>query len=304
MTSHIGLICLVITREYQDVNMCRHNRLHRIDEGTSVAREDSPYLVIAADLERRIKAGEWPPGEKLPHRVDLAKEYKVSRATIDNAVGQLEANGLAWAVPRRGTIIRYGMTRQRRPRGNLVKRNRQGDAPGYSFPSASGTEVWRHHTPPTVSEEPLTDPRLARMLGVPEGTICFRRHRVTGPVTEPPFQISDSWIHPDVAREVPEVNIQQAGPVSTWLYHIEKAGHWPLSWTETHRARRPTAEEAGELQIPLSMPVFEIVRVGRSGSTGKPVEVTVYVIPGDRVETMEVLERDESAKDPWPEDPG
>jgi len=252
-----------------------------------VARGDSPYLTIAADLERRIKAGEWGPGEKLPHRVDLAKEYKVSRTTIDSAVGVLEGKGLAWAVPRGGTVVRYGSV-----------------SPGYSFPSASGTEVWRHHTPPTAAEEPLNDPRLARMLGVQEGTPCFRRHRVTGPSTEPPFQVSDSWIHPDIAQSVPEVAVTQQGPVSAWLYHIEKAGHWPLTWMETHRARLPSEGEAAELQIPLSVPVLEIVRVGRSGSTGKPVEVTAYVIPSDRVETVQVLERDDSAKEPWPEDLG
>jgi GntR family transcriptional regulator len=125
---------------------------------------------------------------------------------------------------------------------------------------------------------------------------------VTGPVSEPPFQINDSWIHPDVARDVPEVANQEPGP-GGWLYHLEtKGGHWPLQWVEYQRARRPVPEEAAELQIPLSMPVLEIVRVGRSGSTGKPVEVTAYVIPSDRVETVQVLERDESAKDPWPKD--
>ena len=270
-----------------------------------MARGDSPYLVIASDLEKRIRAGEWPSGELLPHRVDLAREYGASRTTIDNAVGVLEARGLAWAVPRRGTVVRYGMSVPRRPRGNVVKRNTGGESPGYSFPSASGTEVWHHHVPPAGGDEPLTDPRLARMLGVPEGTVCFRRHRVTGPETEPPFQVSDTWIHPDIARAVPEVATTQPGPVSSWIYYIEtKGGHWPLTWMETHRARLPTAEEAAELQIPLSVPVLEIARVGRSGATGKPVEVTVYVIPGDRVETVQLLERDEAAKQPWPGDAG
>lgn len=102
---------------------------------------------------------------------------------------------------------------------------------------------------------------MARLLGVPEGTMVPRRHRVTGPVTEPPFQISDSWIHPGVAKEVPEV--RQQDPVSMW--------------------------------------VLEIVRMGRSGTTLKPVEVTAYVIPADRIETVQVLERDEAAKDPWPD---
>lgn len=267
-----------------------------------MAREDSPYLTIAADLERRIRAGEWLAGSKLPHRVDLAKEYEASRATIDNAVAVLESKSLVWAVPRRGTIVRHGMARQRRPRGNLVKRNVAGDSYGYSFPSASGTEVWRHHVTPTAGEVPLTDPRLARFLGVPEGTACFRRHRVTGPVTEPPFQISNSWIHPDVAAAVPEVSTTQPGPVSSWLYYIEtKGGHWPIEWVEFHRARLPTKEEADELEIPVSVPVLEIVRVGRSGATGAPVEVTEYVIPSDRVETVQVLERDEAAQSPWPD---
>lgn len=268
-----------------------------------MAREDSPYLTIAAELRQRIRDGEWPAGTNLPHRTKLAREFAVSRETIDRAVGVLEAEGLAWAVPRRGTVVRYGAARTRRPRGNVVKRNTGTDSPGYSFPSASGTEVWHHHINPTAAVEPLSDPRLAQMLGVAEGTPVLRRHRVTGPITEPPFQINDSWIHPDAAREVPEVAGQDPGP-GGWLYRLEKAGHWPISWMEFHRARLPAKGEAAELQIPLSVPVLEIVRVGRSGKTNKPVEVTMYVIPSDRVETVQVLVRDESAEEPWPGEPG
>jgi GntR family transcriptional regulator len=93
----------------------------------------------------------------------------------------------------------------------------------------------------------------------------------------------------------------QAGP-GDWLYRIEQAGHGPLSWMEYHRARLPTTAEAAELQIPVTMPVMEIVRVGRSALDGDPVEVTEYVIPSDRIETVHELHRDESAAWPWPED--
>jgi len=51
------------------------------------------------------------------------------------------------------------------------------------------------------------------------------------------------------------------------------------------------------------LPVMEIVRVGRSALDGEPVEVTEYVIPSDRVEMVQVLQRDESAAWPWPDDP-
>jgi DNA-binding GntR family transcriptional regulator len=262
----------------------------------------SRYPDIAAKLRERIEAGEWPPGSNLPRMQDLAGEYGANRDTIARAIAKLEGAGLVWAVPRRGTVVRYGLTRPRRTRGNLVKRNVATESPGYSFPAASGTEVWTHHIPPNASVEELTDPRIARMLGVPEGSSVLRRFRVTGPVTEPPFEICISWIHPRGVEDAPEVADQEPGP-GGWLYRLEKAGHGPIEWMELHRSRLPTQDEAALLQIPVVLPVLEIVRVGRSARDGKPIEVTVYIIPGDRVETAQVLERDESAQWPWPDDP-
>lgn len=268
-----------------------------------MAGQAGRYLEIAADLRTRILGGEWEPGAKLDRMADLAREYGVNRDTVARAIAILEAEGLLWAVPRRGTLIRHGMSRPRRLRGNLVKRNVATDNPGYSFPSASGQEVWKHHIKPIARPEKLTDPRLARMLGVPEGTEVMRRLRVTGPETEPPFQINDSWIHPRGVTEAPEVADQEPGP-GGWLYRLEAAGHGPIEWREHHRARMPGKEEADLLQIPVTLPVLEVVRVGLSARDGLPIEVTMYVIPSDRVETVQVLERDESAAWPWPGQPG
>ena len=265
----------------------------------------SRYLEIAADLRSRILTGEWEPGSLLPRLDDLAPEYGANRDTIARAVKQLEGENLVWAVPRRGTIIRHGMARPHRLRGDLVRRNEATDEPGYSFPSATEQEVWHHHIPPSATWETLDDERIARLLKVPAGSKILLRHRVTGPPNEPPFQINNSWIHPRVA-ELPGVTSQPAspghtGPPGQWLYHIEKAGHWPISWMEFHRARLPTKAEATELQIPVTLPVMEIVRVGRSGKDDQPVEVTEYVIPGDRVEQGMSLHRAENASDPWPD---
>jgi GntR family transcriptional regulator len=40
------------------------------------------------------------------------------------------------------------------------------------------------------------------------------------------------------------------------------------------RARIPSKAEAAELQIPMTIPVLVIVRVGRSAMDNEPVEVT------------------------------
>jgi DNA-binding GntR family transcriptional regulator len=185
--------------------------------------------------------------------------------------------------------------RNRRPRGNLVKRNAQ--ALGYSFPSASSQEVWMRHGEADNGPARIDNPRIARFLGVAPGTVVPRRFRVTGPISEPPFQINISWIHPRVANIVAEVDANPAA--GEWLYRIEKAGHWPISWVEFHRARMPSEEEARLLEIPVSLPVLEIVRQGISGLDEMPVEVTEYVLASDRVETVMVLERDEAATQPW-----
>lgn len=258
----------------------------------------SRYLDIASAVRARIEAGEWAPGARLPRLDDFAAEYGANRDTIGRAIAALESEGYVWAVQGRGTAVRYGTMRPRRPRGDLVKRNEQ--ATGYSFPSASGMELWVRHGEAVNAPARLDDFRLAKLLDVEPGTQVLRRFRVTGPASEAPFQISTSWIHPRVAEIVADVDAQPAAGV--WLHLIEKAGHWPISWMEIHRARMPRKDEAVLLGIPTSLPVLEIVRVGTSGVDNRPVEVTEYVVASDRVETVHVLHRDEQAQQPWPED--
>jgi DNA-binding GntR family transcriptional regulator len=253
---------------------------------------------IAAEIRKRIEAGEWASGAKLPRLDDFAQQYSANRDTVNRAIGVLEVEGYVWAVQGSGITVRYGAMRPRRPRGDLVKRN--GQATGYSFPSASGQELWIQHGPSEMAPATLDDARLAKLLGVPVGTEVLRRHRVTGPASEAPYQVVTSWIHPRVADLVIGVNIQAAA--GEWLVRIEKGGHWPISWVEFHRSRQPTKDEASLLKIPTSLPVLEITRQGTSGGDNKPVEVTTQVIAGDRVETVHVLVRDPTAEQPWPED--
>jgi DNA-binding GntR family transcriptional regulator len=227
----------------------------------------------------------------------LADEYGADKNTISRAVSEvLEPEGLVWAVPRRGTIVRHGVVRPHRPRGNLVVRGNTACGPGYCFPPESEQDAWRDHARPSAQYERMQDPRLAGLLKVPTESTVLVWHRVSGPDGEPPFQVSDSWIHPRVAGIAGVAD--QAAQTGDWTGLIEKAGHGPLSWTEYHRARLPTKGEAAELQIAARMPVMEIVRVAQSALDGEPAEVTASVIPGDRVEVVVQLRRADSVT--WP----
>jgi GntR family transcriptional regulator len=65
---------------------------------------ERPYEVVAADLRRRIAAGEWQSGEALPTVAALAEQYGVSRSTITRVLGILAGEGLVRVVPRWGTF--------------------------------------------------------------------------------------------------------------------------------------------------------------------------------------------------------
>ncbi|MBO0807966.1 MAG: winged helix-turn-helix transcriptional regulator [Actinobacteria bacterium] len=63
-----------------------------------------PYETVAADLRRRIDAGEWATDEALPTTAALADHYQVSQSTVTRAVRALAAEGLVRTVPRWGTF--------------------------------------------------------------------------------------------------------------------------------------------------------------------------------------------------------
>ena len=73
------------------------------------APEPCDYLLpierVTAELRRRIEAGEWKPGQRIPSTGELAEQYDVSRALAGNAVKQLTAEGLLVTRRRWGTFV-------------------------------------------------------------------------------------------------------------------------------------------------------------------------------------------------------
>jgi GntR family transcriptional regulator len=130
---------------------------------------------------------------------------------------------------------------------------------------------------------------------VAEGDRVVRRRQVTSPAGEPPFQLADSWIHPNGVADAPRAAEPDTGP-GGYLDRLEEGGHGPISWTEHVRARMPLPGEADLLQVAARAVVIEIARVGTSAKTQAPIEVTICVIPAERVEIITSLERGHTAQ--------
>lgn len=252
------------------------------------------YEVEAAHLRQLIQGGEYEVGKVLNIK-DLTEARGVSAATIRRALEVLEEEGLIRVVRGTGAIVQPPAPPRRRiRRGVMIERD---PARGYIFPAAAHPqEPWQVHGQPRASMEPVP-PHVAGVFEVAPGTPTLRRRRVTSPVGEPPFQVVDTWLSHQAVADAPQIARPSTGP-GGYLDRLEEAGHGPITWQETTRARMPSAEEARLLSISAALPVMELTLIGRSGRTGQPLETTVRVIPADRVEMVADLHRAESAT--WP----
>ena len=63
------------------------------------------YKTAEAEMIRRIRAGEWAEGLRLPNEFVLAEEFGVSQGTMRRALMTLEGMGLLDRKPGRGTLV-------------------------------------------------------------------------------------------------------------------------------------------------------------------------------------------------------
>lgn len=60
---------------------------------------------IKADVLRRIRSREWPPGAFIPNEQDLADEFGVARATVNRALRELAEAGVLERKRKSGTRV-------------------------------------------------------------------------------------------------------------------------------------------------------------------------------------------------------
>ncbi len=65
----------------------------------------SKATLIYGELKRRILSGQLSPGEMLPTTTEIAHNFGVSRATINQAMAQLVAEKLVARIRRKGTFV-------------------------------------------------------------------------------------------------------------------------------------------------------------------------------------------------------
>jgi AcrR family transcriptional regulator len=65
----------------------------------------APYLRIAAEIRRRIQAGELRPGDRVPSTRGLVQEFGVAMATATKALATLQQDGVVHPLAGVGTVV-------------------------------------------------------------------------------------------------------------------------------------------------------------------------------------------------------
>ncbi|AXB46430.1 GntR family transcriptional regulator [Amycolatopsis albispora] len=235
------------------------------------------YRQVADELRKKINAGEYRPGDKLPSERVLVDTYQVSRITIREAVGLLRAEGLVSAEHGKGVFIRPPQKVERLSRSRLSRAARSAGQAAFLADAASN-----RFTPAVevdIRVEAATT-EVAQVLGIGEGDEVLVRERVMSADGQP-IQLATSRLPRSITAGT-AIEQTDTGPGGTYA-RLEEAGHTLAHFSETVGARMPTPDEASLLRLGAGTPILVVRRVAVD-TEGAAVEVNDMRLAGDRYE--------------------
>ncbi|PJE97160.1 GntR family transcriptional regulator [Streptomyces carminius] len=240
-----------------------------------------PYIRIAGHYRDLIASGELGPGKLLPSIKSLAREWEVSNATAEKAVGQLRSEGLVRGIHGVGTEV----IGQPVSLSSGTQRLERGHHTGSSWGAGERSDS---HTAAVVA----APKEVASALGLHPGDKVIRRTRVYrdrhGIVAH-----STSWIPGEFAQMLPELvrGERLQGGTSLDLIARETGRQVAIRMDETS-ARIATKEDLQLLGLESSTVAAILVLSAKFlDANQRPLEYGVDLgAPGrTRVETSETI---------------
>lgn len=219
------------------------------------------YYRVFGVLNQRIEDGVYPPGTRLAREDDLAAEFGVSRATIRQAVGELEKLNLVSRRQGSGTFV----LGQAKTTSNQVFHGSLGELIG----ETARTKIRKVK----IDRKAQLPARIAEQLEVEDrvGAIVRRTRLMNGQ----PFAYTVNYISCEVAALISEKELR----VSGFMQLLESKGIHFATATQTVRAKLADLTVADALEIPVASPVLAVERLLFDGQH-QPVEFVQSWYPG------------------------
>ncbi|MEM8943366.1 MAG: UTRA domain-containing protein [Pseudomonadota bacterium] len=160
------------------------------------------HIAIRESLHKRILAGEWGLGDRIPDEVDLAAEYGCARTTMNRALRALADDGLIIRKRKGGTRI-----------NPLPIRKLTLPLPSMREQVETSGAEYRHHTLERVLKIPPSSIRT-RLRLEPEAEACYLETMHLA--DERPHALETRWINMSVVPDVLEAPLDDIS-VNEWL---------------------------------------------------------------------------------------
>ena len=257
----------------------REGRSGRQSASTFPNRFIPLYYQLENILRSKIEGGEVPQNHKLPTEQELSREYKISRATVRQALAALVSEGLLYRKQGKGTFVteKAGQTKS-------VKLT------GFTEDLLEG-----HQAEVKVMEKgkvPAPE-RVAILLRVPAGEEVTRFKRLRS-VDGGPLSYILSYLTTEIGEQISERDLQ-----SHTMLHLleEKLGISLGTIRHSVESAKANIEVASLLGISVFEPVLYMETAVYSAE-GQPVEVVDSFFRADRYRyTVELIRSQQLRKD-------
>jgi GntR family transcriptional regulator len=257
------------------------------------------YERIADGLRAKIRAGAYPEG-RLPAETELSAEYRVSLATVRQALSVLRAEGVIESRHGFGTYVRTTPRRitrsperhragKRRALQPEEERRRKGAVEDDTGLAAEQIEHGAEYDVAPASDD------LAKAFGISPGTPLLDRTYTARSLDEGRLlHLIHSYIVHSVAARNPDLLDAMNEPWPGGTFHqLSTVGIEIAAITEHITARPPTAAEAELLGLTPGVSLVCIRKIS-TATSGEVVEISEILLPGDRAELVYTTELE-----PW-----
>lgn len=222
------------------------------------------YYQLKELLREDIAGGIYPPGSQLPSEMELMKRFGISRATVRQALSDLERQGVLTKRKGKGTFV--AQPKLEEDLSGFYSFKRQMEQQGLEI---SIRVISRYTLPATQRQMDLLD--------LPAGSTIFRVLRLISVNDDPVF--IESW-------EIPEkhcpglLELDLTTPFAKIL-----VDHYKLSMAKVLKYIEPALAddfEAGVLGIKRGQPVLLVERVTYPSASEPALFTTKWIVRGDR----------------------
>ena len=213
---------------------------------------------VVGQLVRRIEAGDYVAGQRLPAERELAEELHTSRVTVRAALLRLQAENLVDIVPRSGAFVRSNSAKvvigtatlpsiatspELKQHGSFIRAM-----------DAQGRQTLVRFIEPSTFLPVGND--IGGKMGIDPDTQVLRRYRVHL-VERVPYRILDSYY---LASLLGALLGKDDGYIPLFKWLREHTGLKASRAYEQLQSRMPTANEAALLHIARNQPVIDLDR--------------------------------------------